>query len=65
MRLRVDLDRCSGHARCYSLSEEIFPLDDVGYSAANDEEVPAGGESIAREGALTCPEGAIAVIGDC
>lgn len=64
MRVRVDHDRCTGHARCNALSEEVFPLDDDGYSAVDIVQVPVGSEAIAREGAGMCPEGAIEVIDD-
>jgi ferredoxin len=65
MRIRVNHDQCTGHARCHALSEELYPLDDVGYSAVDEVQVPVGSESIAREGADMCPEGAIEVVDDC
>ncbi|MRJ77260.1 ferredoxin [Aeromicrobium sp. SMF47] len=62
MKIAVNQDKCSGHARCYAADAELFPLDDLGYSAVTEEEVPAGAEDRARAGAASCPERAIAAI---
>jgi ferredoxin len=45
-----------GNARCAAVSEELFPLDEVGYIAVEEVDVPAGKEDIARRGARACPE---------
>jgi ferredoxin len=60
--LRVDHDKCSGHARCNVTSAELFPLDDDGYVSIDEVEVPAALEDSARSGATACPERAITVI---
>ena len=42
MKLRVDPDKCQGHARCYGLAPEIFDVDDYGQSTVKiGGEVPA------------------------
>ena len=64
MIIRVDNDRCSGHARCYAISPELFLLDEVGYSAIDVAEVPEGFEELARQAEASCPERAIQVITD-
>jgi ferredoxin len=62
MRLRVDHERCTGHARCNTVSEDLFPIDDLGYSAVDEIEVSTGSEAIARDGIDVCPEGAIELV---
>jgi ferredoxin len=61
MRIHVDNDKCTGHARCFSEAPELYELDEVGYSAITDLEVPPGSEEAARRGASSCPERAITV----
>ena len=61
MKLTIDTTKCSGHARCAATAPEVFELDDNGYALPFDGEVPANLEVKAREGALACPERAIAV----
>lgn len=61
-RVHVDPDRCQGHNRCYSVSPELFDLDDLGMSS----EVGAGivpPELIgqARLAVDNCPERAISL----
>ena len=60
MRIRVDPDKCQGHARCYGLAPELFDLDDYGQSTAkNDGRVPVELEDKARLAIANCPEFAI------
>jgi ferredoxin len=61
MRVRVDHDRCEGHARCNAINPELFELDDVGYSSVDLLEVPAGLEQDARSAVANCPEKAISL----
>ena len=42
MKVRVDSAKCSGHARCYGVDPELFPIDDSGYSILKVREVKAG-----------------------
>jgi ferredoxin len=65
MKVVLDTGRCNGHARCYAVSEELFPLDDEGLSelrGAGEVPVPPGLEDAARSAANLCPEVAIAII---
>ena len=63
MRVRVDPDRCQGHARCYALAPELFEVDDFGLSTAlNGGDVAAGLEDKARLAVANCPEQAIEII---
>jgi len=61
MRVRVDHDRCEGHARCNAINPQLFELDDVGYSSVDTLEVPAGLEQDARKAVANCPEMAISI----
>lgn len=61
MKVRVDRNLCTGHARCYSIDPELFELDEVGYSAVDSAVVPAGSEERARQAVLNCPEHAITI----
>ena len=61
-RVHVDPDQCQGHNRCYSVSPDLFELDDLGMSS----EVGAGlGRadqlSLARLAVANCPEHAISL----
>ena len=61
MRVRVDVDKCTGHARCASYAPDVFVLDELGYNVTPLTEVPPEHEEAARKGALACPELAITV----
>jgi ferredoxin len=62
MKVRVDRELCQAHGQCNMVSEELFPLDDEGYSAieSGGKEVPAGEEDVAEEGVYNCPARALA-----
>ena len=60
MKVRVDPDKCQGHARCYGLLPEVFDIDDYGLSSVRgDGTVPAGLEERAQLAIANCPEYAI------
>jgi ferredoxin len=61
MRVRVDVERCSGHARCRAMAPDVYELDELGYNVTPVKEVPVGHEDAARKGALACPEQAILI----
>ena len=63
MKVRIDTDKCQGHARCYSLAPEFFTVDDYGTSSvAGDGTVPADLEAKVRLAVSNCPEFAIEII---
>lgn len=64
MRVRVDPDKCQGHARCYALVPEVFDVDDYGLSSVLVDEVPAELEDKVRLAVANCPEYAIEIDGD-
>lgn len=63
MKIRLDLDKCQGHGRCYALSPQVFDSDDYGQAVLLLEggDVPPELEGAARLAADNCPEYAITV----
>jgi ferredoxin len=62
LKIRVDQDKCQGHARCKSLAPELFNLDEFGNAhEIGDGSVPAGLEDKAWLAQTNCPEIAIEV----
>ncbi|MGW0806024.1 ferredoxin [Nonomuraea sp. NPDC002799] len=60
MNVRIDIDRCQGHGRCYDLAPGLFGEDDEGYGQVIDGGlVPRGAEQVARLAVANCPERAI------
>jgi ferredoxin len=65
VRIRVDPDKCQGHARCYALVPELFSVDDYGLSSVvGDGSVPHQLEDKARLAVANCPEYAIEEVTD-
>jgi ferredoxin len=60
VRIRVDPDKCQGHARCYGLAPELFEIDDYGQSTVvGDGSVPPELEEKAALAIANCPEFAV------
>ena len=63
MKIKLDLDKCQGHGRCYSLAPDLFDSDDLGNAVVlvegelTDEQVVQ-----ATLAAKNCPEYAIEVV---
>ena len=64
MKIRIDKAKCVGNARCAAVSPVLFPLDDEGYIAVREIDVPPGMEGLARRGARACPERIIVIEDD-
>jgi len=64
MKVRIDKAACVGNARCAAVSATLFVLDDDGYIAVTEIDVPPGMEDLARRGARACPERVITVVED-
>ena len=61
-RVHVDPEKCQGHNRCYSVSPELFELDDLGMSSETGTGIVPG--DLVRQARLAeanCPEHAISV----
>ena len=59
MRIRLERGKCAGHAQCYAVDPELFPIDDVGYSILEEHDVAPGDEQATRDGVAACPERAL------
>ncbi|GAB98542.1 putative 3Fe-4S ferredoxin [Gordonia namibiensis NBRC 108229] len=64
MRLRLDRDLCVGHAQCFAIDPDLFPIDDDGFSLVEDQEVPEDQVAAAQAGVNACPERALRLEGD-
>lgn len=61
MKVEIDLNKCSGHARCFMVDPELFDLDDSGYALRAQVDIPEGEEGKARDAVAACPEHAISL----
>jgi ferredoxin len=61
MRIRVDQQRCSGHALCHHQGPDVYVLDELGYNRTDLDDVAPELREQARRGALACPEQAITI----
>jgi ferredoxin len=59
--LEVDVDRCAGHGRCFSMEPDLFDSDDAGYAVVRHEVVPAELLANAENAVANCPEAAISL----
>lgn len=64
MKIRLDRAKCAGHALCYGVDPDLFPLDDDGYSTLTPHVVQAGDERAVRDGVAACPEVALIIDDD-
>ncbi|WP_326837022.1 ferredoxin [Amycolatopsis rhabdoformis] len=56
-------DVCQGHAQCYIIDADLFPLNEDGFSGVGPaDEVPPGEEDIAEMGVEACPVAALRVL---
>jgi ferredoxin len=63
LHVRVDRERCQGHARCAALAPELFALDELGNAQEIGDGIVAPGlEGKAWLAKANCPELAIDVI---
>ncbi|WP_166908130.1 ferredoxin [Mycobacterium sp. DL440] len=56
MKVRLEQSKCVGHAQCYAVDPDLFPIDDSGYSILEPTEVGAEDEQLVRDGVAACPE---------
>lgn len=59
MRVRLEQSKCVGHAQCYAVDPDLFPIDESGYSILEDHEVRREDEQATRDGVASCPEMAL------
>lgn len=63
MRVHIELDQCEGHGLCAATAPDLYDLDDDGFAAESDLDVPDNLISDARSGASACPMSAIRLLG--
>ena len=61
MKITLDTEKCTGHARCNAASPTLYVLDSDGYCSIREFDVPVGQEQAARDGAAACPERALTI----
>lgn len=60
MKVRVDLNKCQGHARCEEICPEVFSTDEVeGKCVILQEDVPEALREQAMLAVQSCPEYAL------
>jgi ferredoxin len=63
LHVKVDRERCQGHARCHAIAPELFDLDEFGNALERgDGKVPDALEAKAHLAKTNCPEFAIDII---
>ena len=62
IRVSIDETACSGHGRCYTVSPDLFGIDDDGRGVAPGSRISASATEAAQLAADNCPEEAIAVV---
>jgi ferredoxin len=61
VRVRLEKSKCVGHAQCYAVDPDLFPIDDSGYSILEEHEVRPEDEQLTRDGVASCPEMALII----
>jgi ferredoxin len=56
VKVRLEQSKCVGHAQCYAVDPELFPIDDSGYSILEAHTVRPEDEQLVRDGVAACPE---------
>lgn len=64
MKVRLERAKCAGHAQCYAVDPDLFPIDDDGYSILEPHAVDPADEQTIRDGVASCPELALIVEDD-
>jgi ferredoxin len=62
VKVRVDRDKCMGHAVCAMNAPSLMRLDDLGYNITGTIDVAPQLEEEARRAAGSCPEAAIEIV---
>ena len=59
VKVRLEKSRCVGHAQCYAVDPDLFPIDEAGNSTLEEHEVRPEDELLIRDGVASCPEMAL------
>ena len=61
MRVRLEKSKCVGHAQCYAVDPDLFPIDESGYSILEEREVRPEDVQLTCDGVASCPEMALVI----
>lgn len=61
VKIRTDVVRCVGHARCAAVAPEVYELDDNGFNTTPYKEVDDSLRKQAIRGMRACPEKVITI----
>jgi ferredoxin len=61
VRVKVDVVKCVGHARCAAVAPSVYELDDSGFNQTPEKIVGPDLKADALRGARACPERVITV----
>lgn len=61
MKVRLEHTKCVGHAQCYAVDSELFPIDESGYSILKERDVRPEDAQLTRDGVAACPEMALII----
>jgi ferredoxin len=61
VRVRLEKSKCVGHAQCYAVDPDLFPIDESGYSILEEREVSPEDAQVTRDGVASCPEMALVI----
>lgn len=65
LRVSVDNGLCQAHGQCNLVDDELFSLDDEGYSnIGTDKPVPEDSQDSADQGVYSCPVQALSLAHD-
>jgi ferredoxin len=59
VKVRLEQSKCVGHAQCYAVDPDLFPIDESGYSILQERVVRPEDEQVTRDGVASCPEMAL------
>jgi len=59
VKVHLERGKCAGHAQCFAIEPDLFPIDDEGYSILKDHTVSPDEEQATRSGVNACPEVAL------
>jgi ferredoxin len=59
VKVRLEQSKCVGHAQCYAVDPDLFPIDESGYSTLDEHQVRPEDEQLTRDGVASCPEMAL------
>jgi ferredoxin len=61
VRVRLEKSKCVGHAQCYAVDPDLFPIDGSGYSILEEHDVLPEDAELTRDGVASCPEMALVI----